>query len=81
MFYTVDFGKACTSAFSVGVTQIGADGSVVVERTQTGIVALGNGAFGATLTPDPACVMLRWDTGSQPVVYAHESIFATCTID
>ena len=73
MFYTVDFGTDYAGLATVGMTQLQADGAVVVARTTAGVVALGLGVYGAEITPDALCAVVRWDTGTDVPMYAHEA--------
>lgn len=79
-FYAVDFGTLYAGLSTVGYTQKKADGTDAVARTTTGVVALGNGCYGVSVTPNAATVVLKWDTGGSPAVYAHESISAPADV-
>lgn len=73
MWLSADFGPDAAGA-PVGLTQIGSAGVPVVERTSSGIVPVGAGVFGIDLTPDPLCVMVRWDTGGCCPLFAVEDL-------
>ena len=72
-FYAVDFGADYSGLSTVGVVQLSSDGMAVVARSSD-VVALGHGAYGATLTPDPLAVALMWDTGGIDPIYAFEDL-------
>ena len=59
---------------TVGYTQVKADGTTAVARTTTGIVEIGNGAYGVTVTPDALAAVIQWDSGGGTPMYAVEEI-------
>ena len=75
MFFSVAFPSSMTGLVgTVGYTQIKADGTTAVARTTAGIVELGNGAYGVTVTPDAAAAIIKWDSGGGTPMYAVEDI-------
>jgi len=72
MLYIADFGTEYANLTIVGVTQLASDGTVVVARTEEGIVSLGKGVYRVELTPDANTVILQWDTGGDSPIYAIE---------
>jgi len=64
---------------TVGYTQVKTDGTTAVARTTTGIVEIGNGAYGVTVTPDAATAIIKWDSGGGTPMYAFEEIGLTVT--
>ena len=74
MWFDVDFGKVNTGLSTVGYREYGVDGADVVARTITGVVAIGNGAYGVQITPQNTTVGIQWDTGGGDPLYAIESV-------
>lgn len=74
MFFLADFGAAYAGLATVGYAQHKADGTAVVARTTTGVVALGNGSYGVEVTPNSLAAAIKWDTGGASPIYAHEAI-------
>lgn len=74
MFLTADFGPSYAGLSTVGYVQHQADGTAVVARTTTGVVAIGNGCYGVSVTPNALTVSVKWDTGGASPIYAHEAI-------
>lgn len=75
MFFSVAFPSSMTGLVgTLGYTQIKADGTTAVARTTAGIVELGNGAYGVTVTPDATAAMIKWDSGGGSPMFAFEEM-------
>ena len=59
---------------TLGYTQIKADGTTAVARTTAGIVEMGNGAYGVTITPNSTAAIIQWDSGGGTPTYAVEDV-------
>ena len=74
-WFEVNFGSAYAGIGTTGYRLYQASGADSVARTTTGVVDLGNGAYGvaAVNVPDNA-VGIEWDTGGGSPVYATEDM-------
>ena len=74
-WFEVSFGRFRTGIATVGYRLYKNDGTDSVARTTTGVVEVGNGAYGVASVnvPDDA-VGIEWDTGAVPFRWAHEDI-------
>jgi hypothetical protein len=73
-WFDVAFGPAKAGLTSVHFRLYDATGSAVVARTSSGVVEVGNGAYGARVSVHASAVGIEWDTGEASAVYAHESL-------
>jgi hypothetical protein len=65
----------------VGYTVYGEDGSTLVPRSTSGVIALGNGVYGADITvPAGASGTVYWDTYAGSPVHAIERIDLSATV-
>ena len=74
-WFEVAFGQNRTGLATVGYRLYKNDGTDSVARTTTGVVEVGNGAYGVpnVVVPDDA-VGIQWDTGGAPLRWAVEDI-------
>ena len=74
-WFDVEFGNSQTGLATVGYRLYNASGGDSVARTTTGVVEVGNGAYGVpnVNVPDDA-VGIQWDTGGGSPIYAVEDI-------
>lgn len=65
LFLTAAFGQSQTGLSTVGYTVKNRAGEVVSPRSQSGVVELGNGVYGAEFSlADNAIFLVFWDTGT-----------------
>ncbi len=62
-WFNVAFSQNKTGLATVGYRQYNDVGGDAVARTTTGVVEIGNGAYGVVVAPDIAAEGLEWDTG------------------
>ena len=74
MWFDVSFGSDKAGLSTVGYRQYNSSGGDAVARTTTGVVEIGNGAYGVEVTPNVATKGIEWDTGEATSLYAHEDI-------
>ena len=77
MYLTADFGEDFAGLGTVGYTLIDGAGGDAQARTTTGVVDLGDGAYGVEV--DVASVasttrLVKWDTGGGTPIFAHEDL-------
>lgn len=73
-WFDVNFGESKAGLATVGYRQYNDTGGDAVARTTTGVVEVGNGAYGVEVAVDPATVGVQWDTGEASPIYANESL-------
>lgn len=73
MWLDVSFGAGKTGLATVGYRLYTNTGTDAQARTTTGVVEIGQGAYGVNDTSIPVtAVGVEWDTGEATPVYAHE---------
>ena len=74
-WFDVDFGPSQTGLATVGYRLYRNDGTDSVARTTTGVVEVGDGAYGvpSVNVPDDAAG-IQWDTGGGSPIYAVEDM-------
>lgn len=75
-WFDVSFGQNKAGLATVGYRQYDDTGGDAVARTTTGVVEIGNGAYGVVVVPDIDAEGFEWDTGEVAglIKFAHEDI-------
>jgi len=75
-WFDVSFSQNKTGLATVGYRQYNDVGGDAVARTTTGVVEIGNGAYGVVVVPDIDAEGFEWDTGEVvgKIQFAHEDI-------
>lgn len=74
MWLDVNFTQDKAGLATIGYRQYNATGGDAVARTTTGVVEIGNGAYGVEIITHVNAVGVQWDTGETTPAYANESL-------